>query len=101
MERYNRVSLLITETDTGQPDPQALARISLRGKVELLPQGAPGYTLARSIYVQRFPQSEKLFSFADFNLWKFIPKGGRYVAGLGKAYNIVPDSLQKVSAISG
>ena len=32
MENDPRVSLLITETDDGRPDPQTLARVSLRGR---------------------------------------------------------------------
>ena len=43
MENDPRVSLLITETDDRRPDPQTLARVSIRGMAEILPRTDPGY----------------------------------------------------------
>jgi putative heme iron utilization protein len=97
MQKDKRVGLMIVETDDGRADPQTLARIAIRGSAELLPPGQPGYTPARSLYLERFPESAPLFKLADFEMWRIIPKGARYIAGLAKAYNLTPESLEKAS----
>lgn len=97
MEGDPRVSLLIIEADDHRADPQTLARVSLRGVAEILPRTDPGYTQVRNIYLERFPEAEQLFSLGDFNFWKITPKGGRYVAGFARAFNLVPETLKKVS----
>lgn len=99
MEHDPRVSLLITETDDRRPDPQTLARVSVRGIAEILPRTDPGYTPVKKVYLQRFPEAEQLFSLGDFNLWKITPKSGRFVAGFGRAFNLVPEALKKVSSL--
>lgn len=98
MQKNKRVSLLIAENDDGRPDPQTLARVSIRGAAESLQNGEPGYTPIKEMYLARFPQSEPLFHLQDFNFWRIIPKGGRFIAGFGKAYNITVETLKKVSA---
>jgi heme iron utilization protein len=97
MQKDKRVSLLITETDDGRPDPQTLARVSIRGAAESIQNGEPGYTPIKEQYLARFPEAAQLFNLADFNFWRIKPKGGRYVAGLAKAYNITAETLVKVS----
>ena len=98
MEKDPRVSLLITETDDRRADPQTLARLSLNGTVEIVSKTDPGYERVKQIYLARFPEAEQFFSFGDFNLWRINPKGGRFVAGFGQAFNIVPETLVKTSA---
>jgi putative heme iron utilization protein len=98
MENNPRVSLLITEGDDQRADPQTLARVSLRGTAEILPRNDSSYAEVKNIYLGRFPEAEQLFSLGDFNLWRITPKGGRYVAGFGRAFNLVPEALRKVSA---
>jgi putative heme iron utilization protein len=98
MEADPRVSLLITETDDRRADPQTLARVSIRGTAQILPRTDPSDAQVRNIYLARFPEAEQLFSLGDFNLWKITPKGGRFVAGFGRALNLVPEALKKVSA---
>jgi putative heme iron utilization protein len=99
MENDPRVSLLITETDDRRADPQTLARASIRGTAEILPRTDPGYAQVKQNYLERFPEAEQLFSLGDFNFWKITPKGGRYVAGFGRAFNLVPEALVKVSTL--
>jgi putative heme iron utilization protein len=99
MMKDKRVSLLIAETDDGRADPQTLVRVSIRGTAELMQNGEPGYTLIKNKYIECFPESAPLFHLADFGIWRIIPKGGRFVAGFGKAYNITPETLQKISQV--
>lgn len=98
MQKDKRVALLIAEPDDGRSDPQTLARVSIRASAEMIQNGEPGYTPLKEMYLARFPEAEQLFKLADFNFWRIKPKGGRYVAGFAKAYNITADTLRKVSA---
>lgn len=99
MENNPHISLLISEADDRRADPQTLARVSLRGVAEIVPRNDPDYAQIKKIYLERFPESEQLFSLGDFNLWKITPKAGRFVAGFGRAFNLSPDALKKVSGI--
>jgi putative heme iron utilization protein len=101
MEIDPHVSLLIAETDDRRPDPQTLARVSLRGVAERLPRDDPGYPQVKKNYLERFPEAEQLFGLGDFNIWRVTPKGGRYVAGFGRAFNLVPEILKKISTLTG
>jgi heme iron utilization protein len=99
METDPRVSLLITEVDDNRPDPQTLARVSIRGIAGILPRTNPGYAEIKGIYLARFPEAEQFFQLGDFNIWQIQPKGGRFVAGFGRAFNLVPEALIKVSSL--
>ncbi len=97
LQKDNRMSIMICETDDGREDPQTLARVSIRGKAEMIQNGEPGYTLLKQQYLARFSEAAQLFNLSDFSFWRITPKGGRYVAGFAKAFNITPETLQKVS----
>ena len=99
MEKDPHVSLLITEADDGRSDPQTLARVSINGTAEIILRTDPHYPEIKRTYLACFPEAEQLFSLGDFNLWRISPKGGRFVAGFGKAFNIVPETLKKVSGL--
>lgn len=99
MENDPHVSLLIAEADDRRADPQTLARVSVRGTAEILQRTDPSYVQVKNIYLERFPEAEQLFSLGDFNLWKIGPKAGRFVAGFGRAFNLVPETLIKVSTL--
>lgn len=97
MQKDKRVSFLIAETDDGRADPQTLARVTIRASAQIMELGEPGYTPVKKQYLDRFPEAAVLFKLEDFSFWRLLPKGGRFVAGLGKAYNITEDTLIKVS----
>ncbi len=97
MQKNKQVSLLIAEADDGRSDPQTLARLSIRASAEFMENGEPGYAPVKDRYIERFPASDPLFKFADFGLWRIKPKGARFVAGLGKAFNLTPETLQKIA----
>lgn len=98
MQKNKRVSFLIAETDDGRADPQTLVRVSIRGSAEMIQNGEPGYTPIKEMYLARFPEAGQLFKLVDFSFWRIKPKGGRFVAGFSKAYNITPEALKKASA---
>jgi putative heme iron utilization protein len=97
LQKDKRMSLMIAEADDARTDPQMLARVTIRGTAAVMQNGEPGYTLVKNLYIERFPESEPLFKLADFGLWRIKPKGGRFIAGLSKAFNITPETLQKAS----
>jgi putative heme iron utilization protein len=97
MQKDNHISLLITELDDGREDPLTLARVELRGRAEMMLMGEPGYTPARTLYVERFPRAAPLFEFGDFRFWRIQIKGGRYVAGFAKAFNLTTELLATAS----
>jgi putative heme iron utilization protein len=99
MESNQRVSLLFTERDDHRADPQTLARVSISGTAAMVPRNEPDYSRFKNIYLARFPEAEQLFSLGDFNLWRISPKGGRFVAGFARAFNLVPEILKKVSTL--
>jgi len=93
------VNLLIAEADDSRPDPLTLVRLSLQGTANPLSKVDTETVRVKNLYLTGFPGVEKLFSRGDFNLWKISPKEGRFVAGFGRALNITPERLKKVSAI--
>ncbi|HLO31978.1 MAG TPA: pyridoxamine 5'-phosphate oxidase family protein [Anaerolineales bacterium] len=99
MEKDPHVSLLITETDDQRPDPQTLARLAIQGTATILSRSEPDHGRVRDLYLKRFPEAEQLFSLGDFNLWKITPKACRYVAGFGRAFNLLPEALIRVSVL--
>ena len=94
-----RIGLLISERDDSRIDPQTLARISILGMAELIPADESVYSVIRSQYISRFPQSAPLFDFGDFGLWRIIPKSARFVAGFAQAFNLTPDALKRVATV--
>lgn len=99
IQKDPRISLMIAETDLGRQDPQTLARLSIRGQAEVMTSLDEDYTSARSAYIRRFPESEPLFSFGDFSLYRLKPQTARYVAGFARAFNLVPQDLVKTAAL--
>ena len=89
--------------DNGGVAPSRAFVLELQRVVSLAAQqpgiASPGARGTLRLYLKRFPESEKLFNFGDFNLWKITPTGGRFVAGFGKAFNIVPEALWKVAKL--
>jgi heme oxygenase (biliverdin-IX-beta and delta-forming) len=99
MEQNSHVSLLFTEADDSRADPQTLVRVALNGTAAMLPRTDSEYVHAKHLYLQRFSEAEQFFSLGDFNLWRIQPTSGRFVAGFGRAFNLVPEALLKVAAL--
>ncbi len=88
-----QASLVIGEPDTGQADPQTLARVSIQGKVVQLPRGSADYQAGRALYLDHLPCAEPLFSFDDFTLFRLVPHEARYVGGFARAYTLSREQL--------
>jgi putative heme iron utilization protein len=93
--RHPRASLVISECDQGDDDPQRLARVSLSGRVVRLEKGAAGYEEAKRQYLNRLPDAGPLFDFADFQLYRFVMERARFVGGFAQAYSYRPEELRQ------
>ncbi|MEW5754677.1 MAG: pyridoxamine 5'-phosphate oxidase family protein [Pseudomonadota bacterium] len=87
-------SLVISEPDTGQGDPQLLARVSISGEIQAFLPEAEGYAEAKKRYIARLPDAERLFGFGDFMLLKLMPRKIRFVGGFAQAHGITPEELR-------
>lgn len=95
-----RASLLIAEAEQREiDDVQTLARITLSGHVELTPRDNPAYLAGRAQYLARHPAAALLFDFADFDLYRFVVAGARYVGGFARAYTLTIAHLRQAAAM--
>lgn len=92
-----RVSLMIAETDTGEKDPQTLARVSIRGEAVAVPPTAADYEEAKAIYLAKFPEAAFNFTLGDFSIYKIVPRTARYVAGFGKIFNLTVEDFKQAA----
>lgn len=90
-----RLSLVVSETDTGEGDPQQLARATVYGKAEILNRGHTDYSTARACYLAHLPTAEQLFDFGDFHLFRLKIEQIRFVGGFGRAFDISPKLLHQ------
>jgi len=90
-----RVSLAIFETDDGRADPQTLARVTLRGEAAEMPREGPEFEQRKGAWLARFPESGVTFELADFSFWRIAPRDARFVAGLGRTYNLSAAELAR------
>jgi putative heme iron utilization protein len=92
-----RASLLVCERDDGREDVQTLARITVTGAAQHIPRGSVGHGDARERYLARLPASAMLFDFPDFELFRLVADGARYVGGFARAYTLTVEHLRKAA----
>ena len=90
------VSLLITESEASEKMPQALARVTVEGRAEMLDRNSERNTDAREVYLSRFPDAAPLFEFSDFNIFIVRPMSARVIAGFGQAVTITSEDFADV-----
>jgi putative heme iron utilization protein len=93
-----RVSLMVAEPDTGEHDPQMLARVSIRGDATEVPPTAVDYEAAKAAYFEKFPRSAVNFGLGDFMLWRITPRGVRYVGGFGKIFDLAAADFRHIAS---
>lgn len=87
------VGLLIAEPDTGDQDPQTLARVSLQGRASEVLRTDADYEAIRALYLQRFPTATMTLNLGDFAFFRIVPSRGRFVAGFGQIFNLTAATL--------
>ena len=96
-----RVSLAISETDDGRADPQTLARVTIRGDAAELAAGDPDAESLKRAWLERFSASAVTFELADFSFWRIVPRDARFVAGLGRTYNLSSGEFARAAQETG
>jgi len=92
-----RVSLAICETDDARIDPQTLARVTLRGDAVQIAADDPQAASLQAAWLERFPASAVTFELADFAFWQIVPRDARFVAGLGRTYNLSASDFSRAA----
>jgi putative heme iron utilization protein len=82
------VALMVMAAPGEAQTPLALPRASIQGWARQCLPGTSDYAQARSVYLARLPQSEELFSFADFSLFVIEVRSARFVAGFARAMSV-------------
>jgi hypothetical protein len=73
--------------------PQALARVTVQGRAEMLDRDSEKHAAAREVYLSRFPDAAPLFEFSDFNIFIIAPVSARVIAGFGQAVTITGEDF--------
>jgi hypothetical protein len=97
IQQNRRVSLMIMEQDSGEKDPQTLARVSIRGEAAEMPPTAPDYEKTKAAYLEKFPRSALNFRLGDFNLYCIKPSNARYVEGFGKIFDLTAEDFRRLA----
>ena len=82
----SEVGFMICTPETEQSSPLALPRLSLQGKIEFVPDAL--LEAPQAAYIERIPDAEALFEFADFKLFQIVPSDIQWVGGFGSARKI-------------
>jgi putative heme iron utilization protein len=90
------VSLLVMATPAPDVLPQAVARVTIQGQAVPCMEANPIHAEAKAAYLTRFPQSEAMFSFADFSLFVIQPASARFVGGFAQATSLSPATLKSI-----
>ena len=88
-----RVSLVISETEPGDGDPQTLARLSIKATARIVDRTSPEFAEMWRIYTECLPDSAPRIVLGDFSLFRVVVGEARYVGGFAQAGTISPDRL--------
>lgn len=89
LKRDRRTSLLYVAAQGTGRDTNTRARITLVGEVE----PAPDRDAARARFLRRHPDASLYIDFADFSLWRLVPRASHLVAGFGRIVGLAPEVL--------
>ena len=95
--RDPRVCLAISEREREDSDPQLLARVMIQGRAAIIPRETADYAAAARCYQERLPDSQPLFGFADFILFRLKPERIRFVGGFARAYTVDAKGLREAA----
>jgi putative heme iron utilization protein len=83
-----RFSAVIHRPDTPDAEPLQTPRVILEGVVDPLEGERPELEVARQTYLRRFPSAAMTLALPDFSVYRLELRGGRLVAGFGRALNL-------------
>jgi hypothetical protein len=88
-----QVALVVTETDSGEGDPQTLARLSIKGTARMVERSAPDFGDVWRTYVARLPDAAPRIVLGDFSLFRVGLTSAHYVGGFAQAGTIPVERL--------
>jgi len=77
------VGFMICTPETEMQSPLALPRLNMQGKIELVPDAF--LSAGKEAYIERIPDADPLFDFADFKLFQIVLNDMQWVGGFGSA----------------
>ncbi len=87
-------SVLIIEDEDGASELFARMRVNYSVRAELLEYRSDAWDTGIDRLSERLGERpRKLGELRDFRLFRLLPRGGRYVKGFGKAYDLAGNSL--------
>ncbi len=89
------VSLLVMEPEVPGKMPQGLARVTIQGRAHPLSESDPGYSVAKSQYLSKFPSAAELFLFPDFELVRIEVLSARLVGGFAQASSLSAETFAR------
>lgn len=101
MQACPDVSLLVMAERRPDVAPQALARLSVNGRVHFCPSNDRMHALARQAYLQRFADTAPLFDFSDFSLALIEPQSVRVIGGFAQAWTLTGDQYRNALGVAG
>lgn len=96
MEEHPGVSVLVIAPRSKDVGALALARATLQADAHPCPPGDAQHAAARQAYLARFPDSEMMFGFADFSLFRLVPRSVRFVGGFAQATSITGETYAQL-----
>ncbi|HSV78059.1 MAG TPA: pyridoxamine 5'-phosphate oxidase family protein [Ramlibacter sp.] len=96
MLAHTAVALLVTAPPGSSDSPQELARASIRGPAAQIASDSARYLEARNCYLAKFPQTEELFTFADFSLFLIQARSVRFVGGFAQASTVSAEEFVRL-----
>jgi len=101
MLAHPQVSLLVIAPPAPEVMAQELARITVQGEAVQVAGDTSGHAAAKAAYLARFPQSEPMFGFSDFSLFRIVPDSIRFVGGFAQATTISRETLAEALGQGG
>ena len=95
----SRVSLMVLASPSPDVSAQATPRVTIQGVAVQLDKASVEYEEAKAVYVERFPQSNDLFGFADFSVFSIAPASARFVAGFAQAMTMSAEEFAKALSV--
>ena len=83
-----RFSGVVHRPDSPDVDPLQTPRLVLEGVVDPLEGERPEKEAAVKAYLKRFPSAAMTLALPDFEMYRLEVRGGRVVAGFGRALNL-------------
>jgi putative heme iron utilization protein len=93
-----RVGLMVAAQPGETQNPQALARLSVRGTARELATPSGEAELAAQTYLARFPKARLTLGLGDFSFFEIRPVAARFVGGFAQAFDVSAEALRQALA---